>query len=71
MTTENLEKAIEAARALPEKDQDLVASVVLSVVERSKGVGKIDLDEVARRISREAKTRGMTQDIFDQIMANA
>ncbi len=71
MTTRNLEKAFEAARTLPEKDQNLVASVVLSVVKHSKGARRIDLDELARRVSREAKRRGMTQEIFDEIMADA
>ncbi len=69
--TKVLEQAIEAARALPDKEQNLVAEVMLSVVGRSKNLDKIDIDELARRVSREAKQRGMTQEIFDKILTDA
>ena len=69
--TRELEQAIDAARALPDKDQNLVANVIFSVVERSKGTDKIDLDKLARRVSREAKRQGMAQEIFDKILADA
>lgn len=69
--TKVLEQAIDAARALPDKEQNLVAKVIFSVVERSKDLDKIDIDKLARRVSREAKQRGMTQEIFDKILADA
>ena len=69
--TKVLEQAIDAARALPDKEQNLVAKVIFSVVERSKDLHKIDIERLARRVSREAKQRGMTQEIFDKIMADA
>lgn len=69
--TKVLEKAFKAARALPDKEQNLVAEVVFSVVERSKNLDKIDIDKLARRVSSEAKKRGMTQEIFDKILADA
>ena len=69
--TKTLEKAFEAARALPDKDQDIVASVVLTVVGRSKGAQRIDIAEVARKAREEAARNGMTQETFDKILADA
>ena len=69
--TKVLEKAFDAARTLSSKDQDLVANVVFTVIERSKGAGKIDIAELARRVREEAARNGMTEEIFEQLTADA
>ena len=65
--TKALKKAFETASGLPDKEQDALAGIVLTVVERSRGASRIDLAEFARRARDEAARNGMTQEIFDEL----
>ncbi len=68
--TKALDKAFKTASALPEKEQNAVADIVLTVVDRSMGTSKINLAEIARRSRAEAASKGMTEEKFDELTAD-
>lgn len=69
MTTA-LKKAFETASSLPEKEQDLLADILLTVIERSQGPAATSISEIARRGREEAARKGMTEKKFDELMAD-
>lgn len=68
--TKALKKAFKTASSLPEKEQDLLADILLTVIERSKGPAGANLSEIARRGREEAARMGMTEKKLDELMAN-